>query len=364
MSGPTADVTGILPRGRARLQQLSAQLSSGEIWWRDHQQWLEKKGYMLRPRYRPGWVPSWEGNPDMNPLSCEDGILQGRDALLDATRISDGKIVKLKKIDDTSQRYELEINRLFSLEPHGSHPRNHCVPVWDFLDVPGERYVHIIVMPLLRNFNDPPFETVGEAVELFHQIFEANCMELNVMMDAAPLLPDQFHPQDTFRTLDLQKIAKAKYTRTERPFKYYLIDFGLSGIYDPHKGRTIELPVLSGDKTVPEFQNNMDRPHEVYPTDVYYIGNLVREEFLQKYRNLEFMQVLIDEMVQADPKKRPAMDEVVKRMSYIQRQIPWRKLRSRLTKEGGWAKSAKHVLRTIGYMATFRPAIPSPGPSR
>ena len=117
-------------------------------------------------------------------------------------------------------------------------------------------------------------------------------MNLNVMMDAASLFPNQFHPQDTFRTLDLGKIVKAEYTRTERPVKYYLIDFGLSGIYDPHKGRTIDLPVLSGDKTVPEYQNNMDRPHEVYPTDVYYIGNLVREELLQ-VDSLEFTSVAV-----------------------------------------------------------------------
>lgn len=32
-----------------------------EIFWRDHQPWLTEKGYMLRPRYRPGWVPSWTG---------------------------------------------------------------------------------------------------------------------------------------------------------------------------------------------------------------------------------------------------------------------------------------------------------------
>lgn len=34
-------------------------LSSYEITWRDRQQFLESKGYMLRPRLRPGWIPSW-----------------------------------------------------------------------------------------------------------------------------------------------------------------------------------------------------------------------------------------------------------------------------------------------------------------
>jgi hypothetical protein len=34
-------------------------LDFSEIWWRDHQEWLDGRGYMLRPRYRPGWTPSW-----------------------------------------------------------------------------------------------------------------------------------------------------------------------------------------------------------------------------------------------------------------------------------------------------------------
>ena len=35
------------------------ELSKREIWWRDHQVWLQERGYLLRPRYRPDWVPSW-----------------------------------------------------------------------------------------------------------------------------------------------------------------------------------------------------------------------------------------------------------------------------------------------------------------
>ena len=203
-------------------------------------------------------------------------------------------------------------------------------------------------------------------------------MAMNIMMESLPLFPKLFHPQHVSATVDMQGRAKPRYTRTQRPVKYYLIDFGLSGIYDPHKGETLDLPVLSGDKTVPEFQNRRDQLHDVYPTDVYYIGNMVRGSFLQvrsfiprspigliavtlqTYANLEFMQPLIDDMVQDEPKKRPTMDEVVERFAEIRQQIPWWKLRSPLTKEGGWIKSAKHVLRTMGYMATLRSAIPSP----
>ena len=45
-----------------------------EIFWRDKQRFLQSRGYMLRPRYRPGWQPSWEeGNRDAW-MHYEDGI--------------------------------------------------------------------------------------------------------------------------------------------------------------------------------------------------------------------------------------------------------------------------------------------------
>jgi hypothetical protein len=34
------------------------ELRTAEKWWRDHYELLEQHGYLLRPRYRPGWTPS------------------------------------------------------------------------------------------------------------------------------------------------------------------------------------------------------------------------------------------------------------------------------------------------------------------
>jgi len=48
-------------------------LKEGEYYWRDRQKWLEERGYMLRPRYRPGWKPSWEGTKKWYS-DCEDGL--------------------------------------------------------------------------------------------------------------------------------------------------------------------------------------------------------------------------------------------------------------------------------------------------
>ena len=49
----------------------SEELSSHEIVWRDRQPFLESKGYMLRPRLRPAWTPSWIATRKPR-IFCED----------------------------------------------------------------------------------------------------------------------------------------------------------------------------------------------------------------------------------------------------------------------------------------------------
>jgi hypothetical protein len=47
-------------------------LGMREVWWAERQEALEAAGYMLRARYRPGWIPSWRGT-DKSYLDVEDG---------------------------------------------------------------------------------------------------------------------------------------------------------------------------------------------------------------------------------------------------------------------------------------------------
>jgi|SRR5712672_776095 len=43
-----------------------------EKWWVERQEALERAGYLLRSRYRPGWEPSWAGTNKFY-LRFEDG---------------------------------------------------------------------------------------------------------------------------------------------------------------------------------------------------------------------------------------------------------------------------------------------------
>ena len=91
---------------------------------------------------------------------------------MDATRISDGRPVMLKKLPKEEGPHELEISKLFSTEPLASDPRNHCVRLLDVIELPNDP--PIIVHPLLRPFADPPIQTYGEFVTFFSHICEVS----------------------------------------------------------------------------------------------------------------------------------------------------------------------------------------------
>ena len=92
---------------------------------------------------------------------------------MDATRRCDGKHIMLKKIYPDEEPHELMITQLFSSPAIVQDPRNHCVPLLDTIEIPqnGQK-LKLMVMPFLRPFNDPNFQTFGEFVAFFTQICE------------------------------------------------------------------------------------------------------------------------------------------------------------------------------------------------
>jgi hypothetical protein len=98
------------------------------------------------------------------------------------------------------------------------------------------------------------------------------------MLDPRSMYPQSFHPAKIERARDLHGAAK-HYTRTQRPSKYYLIDFGLSQLYPP-EGPALAAPARGGDKSLPEFRSNPDRKYDPFPADVYYLGIWVKQHIL------------------------------------------------------------------------------------
>ncbi|KAJ3874225.1 kinase-like domain-containing protein [Lentinula edodes] len=321
-----------------------------EIFWRDHYDWLKDRGYLLRPRYRPGWVASWIGTTTEAPR-CEDNLVQPLFPLnLDAIRVADGKPVMLRRADPPSISDEVEIGRLLSSKESLSDHRNHCVPVYESIELPNaneEGRRCIVVMPLLVPWEEVEFETVGEVVDFCGQIFEGlqfmhkmnvahnDAKANNIMMDWSPLYPTPPHALRTSMRMDWKGPSKPR-NRTLCPIKYHFIDWDLSKQYDT-RGVTLRMPGYGGDQSVPEFRRK--EPCNPFAVDVYCLGNVIRQKFIEgdpilydpPRRNVEFLQELVFDMTHDDPKKRPTMDEVVARFDKIRKGLSWWKLRSRVS---------------------------------
>ena len=98
-------------------------------------------------------------------------FIQYRMHLVDATRISDGELVYIKRV--TTGDTESEIATMLSTEDLLKDPRNHSVPILEMLHDSDDPNISYMVMPFLRLMDDPPFDYVGEIVDFADQILEA-----------------------------------------------------------------------------------------------------------------------------------------------------------------------------------------------
>ncbi|KAF8058731.1 kinase-like domain-containing protein [Lyophyllum atratum] len=355
----------------------NGKLLKTELLWRNHYQLLKDHGYTLRPRYHPDWVASWLGS-SKSWTTCEDGVAILSGQVLDATR-ADGSLAILKRINVSRFPHEITIGKHFSTEPLASDAKNRCVPILDVIYPSEGSDIAFIVMPFLFDTEFAPFETIGEAVEFFRQIFEGlqfmhennvvhgDCKYDNIMADTLSLFKPPPHPARPMMKRDFSGRTTKPATRTSKPVKYYLLDFDLSIIYSPEAPH-LETPPWGGDKTVPEFLIPDAPPCDPFPVDVYCMGNAIKQNFLDGWehrakakKGFEFMRELISDMVAEDPRKRPTMTEVVSRFDDIVKGLSTRKLRSPIVNVDeslGALRSIAHWTKQTFYIARRLPAIP------
>ncbi|KAJ3722150.1 kinase-like domain-containing protein [Lentinula guzmanii] len=375
------EVIGPLRRGSRRSNIYA--LDTSEEWWVGHFEYLRERGYMMRPRYRPGWKPSYDQDLRgiYKGMFAEDSQIMVHSAIMDARRISDSLVVAMKRVKISTS--EDQIATLFSDDAHNSDPHNHCVRIIEVLPV-SEGNEKILVMAWMREVMDPRFRTVGEAVQFLKEMVEGlqymhqnnvahrDCSMNNMAMEANAMYTRQYHPVRPKKRYDWSGRA-LHHSRTRCPPRYYLIDFGQSRMYDPSQPRGTEYALRSGGYTPPE--GLADTPCDPFATDVFLLGNLMRTTFLDGdtwmeepgISGFEFLRPLVKDMVVDDPSKRPTMDEVVPRFSDIIDKVPWWKLRARATKKDEFLlvkpfRAVYHVFWTASMMLLLKPAIPSPKP--
>ncbi|KAM5532635.1 hypothetical protein V8D89_013679 [Ganoderma adspersum] len=294
---------------------VGAELAPPELAWRDRQPYLESRGYLLRPRYRPGWMPSWRSDPSIRPFFAEDFVRAPafRDHLIDATRLSDGKLVLLKRVAADSM--EVKIASYFSSQGIREDPRNHCIPVLDVIPDKDNSNKCYLVMPFLRYVDRPPFESVQSILDCGEQLLEGlvfmhehgvahrDCAYKNLMMDATSLYPHGFHPVRLDQLPQHLRRAAPIRSRADVAVAYYLVDFGISSWFQPNDTDRLVLGTSGLDQDVPELSD--DVPYDPFKLDIFVLGNFFRQHFTGKFTNLNFLDPLVRQMTDEDPARRP-----------------------------------------------------------
>ncbi|KAI0312589.1 hypothetical protein OF83DRAFT_1066934 [Amylostereum chailletii] len=350
-----------------------------ELLWVKRRDWLRSCGYVLRAQCQDDWIPSWKSSGKWY-LACEDGRFWISSSTIDAIRKSDGAYVYIKYVTKTYEPDEADISDYLGRGALQEDPRNYCVPIYDVLDSPAHRGNKYIVEPLLRPFDNPRFETFGECVEFFTQLFEVrpliqfmhgrnvahrDCCYMNIMMDATPIFPEPWHPTDLSIRRDWRGKVKPL-TRTQRPVRYYLIDFGLSARFESRDPPPLLWPLRGGDKSVPEHDSR--EPCDPFATDVYYLRSLIRTYFMKSCFGFGFIDGLVADMMREEPSERPDIDEVISRFQKIRSSLSWWKLRSPVIYRRSLVFDRPRTVRIFDYLRNTAvyvrrrvPSIPVPG---
>jgi len=112
-----------------------------------------------------------------------------------------------------------------------------------------------------------------------HDTFSRDINLNNFMLQGKDMFPRKYHYMEDMKLPDLSGPAPY-FTRTERPPKYFLIDFGISRRYDAGVDAPLEPVILGGDKFVPEFRN-LESSQNPFPTDIFCAGNMIRQQFIE-----------------------------------------------------------------------------------
>ncbi|KAH9003433.1 kinase-like domain-containing protein [Lactarius hatsudake] len=300
-------------------------LSPNEITWRDLQPFLESKGYMLRPRLRPGWSPSWLMTGTYWRRAEDSAPLPHRPLLVDATRVADGKLVYIKRVQTNDQE-----SRIALMLSSYKDPANHSVPILDTFADDADDSISYIVMPFLRLVDEPPFYAIDEILDFADQILEGlvfmhskgvahrDCSPKNIMMDATNMYPRGFHPVRGRYLPDLSAHAPV-IPRSDVGVKYYFVDYGISSYFSPGSQARLVLGLEGRDQDVPELSDEV--PYDPFKVDIFTIGNVFRQTFCDKYSNCGFFTPLVELMMQDDPADRPSAAQALQQ---------WRSIRDRV----------------------------------
>ncbi|KAJ7113253.1 kinase-like domain-containing protein [Mycena crocata] len=284
-----------------------------ERFWVENQPFLLSRGYTLRPRYDPNWIPSWKRDARKARAFCEDDLEPFKSNVLDAVRIADGKKVVLKRVATNS--HELAMIQLLTSNNMRADSRNRTIPLLDIINLPHEPETSLLVMMYGRRFHYPPFHCRKEFFDALrqllqgmefmheHNIVHGDAAAQNIMMDETLVVPKGSH----FVRDRTHKGYSRLFTWTNRcsvsPVDYYYIDFGLTFVFSVGIDHAKMIGYCGRwRKQIPELSDTV--PYNPFKVDICRLG-LTILDVIKPYPALEIFVPLGRSMCDPDPSRRP-----------------------------------------------------------
>ncbi|TFY71459.1 hypothetical protein EVG20_g1535 [Dentipellis fragilis] len=332
--------TTLVPKTESR-----ARLYRPERQWAKIQPWLQNQGYMLRPRFRTGWVPSWQEKKRVDLDGCEDAIEHASpsaEVTIDAVRISDGRHVCLKRIPGRAEdSTEVAIMEFLSQDEQRRDPRNHAIPLLDLIRAPDHSFM---VFPFCRNLisHMPPFNTIGEVFDMVEQALEGleylhelkiahrDFSIANIMMDADRIFPRGFHMDDNYRDAHGRELSGLHSRTRVGGVNYYIIDFGESMKFGSADSVLIDVRSKAGIHA-PETLGPGRPPYDPFKADIYTMGYSLKYLTIKDYGGyLDSLSPLFDTMMLEDPSGRPTASAALEQFRVVKRTYSRTALHSRI----------------------------------
>ncbi|KAJ7019349.1 hypothetical protein C8F04DRAFT_336368 [Mycena alexandri] len=318
--------------------------------WADSYEFLLSRGYRLRPRYHPRWVPSWgaKGNPIR--LESEDFLTSYAGDALDAVCLKTKQKVVLKRVGGK------ELALLRRLDGLREDTRNRTIPLLDVVPLPGTEWT-VVVMPYCRRFNSPPFHCRGEFVDAMRQYIEGlqfmhehnvvhfDIAPQNMVMEESRLIPNGSHWCDptTHSGFHSHFFAWKNRCALHPAVQYYYIDFGLSRHFPAGRKSARMKGTLRTFPMIPEL--SLTVPYNPFYVDVFQLG-LAMGRLIDVYPALEDFRTVAAGLTVDDPHARASLDEALKQMNCVYGQMPPSVRRKRIWEKGitRWKKVTRVVL--------------------
>ncbi|KAJ7450258.1 kinase-like domain-containing protein [Mycena galericulata] len=336
--------------------QYSHLLYREERFWVANQPFLLTRGYQLRPRYHPDWIPSWTLKTNRYQ-EYEDRLKVEFISVLDATRIHDGKKVILKRV--SSDSHEIAIITYLNTPSARSDPRNRTIPLLDIIPLPDSPW-SFLVMPYCRKFDYPPFHCRNEFLETMTQFMEGlqfmhdhniahfDIAPQNMMMDESKVVPKGSHFVDPRTHTGFHNLFSWNERCSVGPVDYYYIDFGLSLRFPDGKDSARHLGTLRTFPTIPELSQTV--PYNPFKVDVFQLG-LTIHKLIDAYPDLNDFRRVANDMTATNPNDRPTPAGALSDLQAIATAMTPTKLRERIWAKGttSWQKVSRAVLGGYRY---------------